>query len=90
MILRSKLAEHVYNEYTNLRQIYHPFIIELNGINTTDSKNLYFLFEYILGEPLKLYIKKSKKLSLEAARFYLASLITCIDYLHKKILFIEI
>ena len=77
IILQNKLAEHVYNEYTNLRQ-------KLNGINTNNYKNLYFLFEYILGEPLKLYIKKSKKLSLEAARFYLASLITCIDYLHKK------
>ena len=84
VIMQSKLAEHVYNEYTNLLQIYHPFIIELYGINTTDPKYLYFLFEYLIGESLKMHIKKNKKLPFESARFYLACLITAIDYLHKK------
>ena len=84
IIMQSKLAEHVYNEYTNLLQIYHPFIVELYGINTTDPKYLYFLFEYLIGESLKIHIKKDKKLPLESARFYLACLITAIDYLHKK------
>ena len=83
-IIQNKFAEHVYNEYTNLLQIYHPFIIDFYGINTTDPKYLYFLFEYILGEPLKMLIKKSKKLPLEYAQFYTASLITILDYLHKK------
>ena len=42
------------------------------------------LAEYILGEPLKFYLKKNKKFPLESARFYLASLVTVFDYLHKK------
>ena len=37
-----------------------------------------------MGRPLKFYIKINQKLSLEYARFYLACLITVLDYLHKK------
>jgi len=84
LILQGKPAEHVRNEYTNLLQIYHPFIIELKAINTTDPYNLYLFFEYILGKPLKLIIKINEKLPIEYARFYLACLITVLDYLHKK------
>ena len=82
--MRTKLTERIYNEYTNQLQIYHPFVVELYGINTTHPKNLYFLFEYILGESLKLVIKRNKKIPLEYSRFYLASVITVLDYLHKK------
>ena len=83
-IFQDKPAEHVTNEYTNNLKIYHPFIIELKAINNTDPYNLYFFFEYILGTPLRFYIKMNQKLSLEYARFYLACLITVLDYLHKK------
>ena len=83
-IIHNKFAEYIYNEYTNLMEIYHPFIIEFNGIYTKDPKYLYLLGEYILGEPLKFYLKKNKKFPLESARFYLASLVTVFDYLHKK------
>ena len=84
LILQGKPAEHVTNEYKNLLQIYHPFIIELKAINTTDPYNLYLFFEYIFGKPLRFYIKINQKLSLEYARFYLACIITVLDYLHKK------
>jgi serine/threonine protein kinase len=84
VIIHNKFAEYIYNEYTNLMQIYHPFITEFNGIYTKDPKYLFLLFEYILGEPLKYYLKKNKKFPLEDARFYIASLVTVFDYLHKK------
>jgi len=38
--LESKAVEHLYSEYKILRKIYHPFIIQLKGINTTDNKFL--------------------------------------------------
>ena len=41
LVLQGKPAEHITNEYTNLLQIYHPFILELKAINTTDPYNLY-------------------------------------------------
>ena len=83
-IMQNKLVDHVYGEYLNLLKVYHPFITNFNGINNTDPKNLYFLFEDILGVRLKLHIKLNKKIQLENAKFYLASLITIADYLHKK------
>ena len=83
-ILDNKFAERLYNEYKNLSIIYHPFIIELKGINYTDPYNLYYLYEFLPAGPLKVYIKLNKKLSLEQSKFYLACIITTLDYIHKK------
>ena len=35
-IIRMKQVDHVYSEYTILSSIYHPFIVELKGVNFTD------------------------------------------------------
>jgi len=83
-LLENKFVERQYNEYANLSCIYHPFIIELRGINFTDPYNLYYLFEFLPGGPLKYYIKLNKNLPIEHAKFYIACLITVLDYLHKK------
>ena len=83
-ILENKFVERQYNEYTNLSNIYHPFIIELKGINFTDPYNLYYLFELVPGGPIKYYLKLNKNIPIEHARFYIACLITVLDYLHKK------
>ena len=83
-ILTSKNAEHVTNEYLVLSSVYHPFIIELRGINNTNPVTLNFLYEYIPGGNLNTLLKLQKRLSLESSRFYLASIITAFDYLHKK------
>ncbi len=48
-ILRLKQVDHIYSEYTILSMIYHPFIIEMKVVNTTDQYNLYFLLEYVPG-----------------------------------------
>lgn len=83
-LLQNKFAEHELNKFQNLSSIYHPFIIELKAIHTTDPYNLFYLTEFIAGVNLKNLIKTNEKLSLEYAKFYLASLITILDYLHKK------
>ena len=83
-VLQSKTVEHLTNEYKILANIYHPFIIELKGINNTNPITLNFLFEFIPGGSLNSLLKSHKRLPLENARFYLASLITVMDYLHKK------
>ena len=83
-LLQNKFAEHELNKFQNLSSIYHPFIIELKAIHTTDPYNLFYLTEFIAGVNLKNLIKTNEKLSLEHAKFYLASLITILDYLHKK------
>ena len=83
-IIQSKLAERVTNEFKILANIYHPFIIELKGINNTNPKTLNFLYEFVPGGTLDSYIKSNKRLPKESAKFYLASLVTVMDYLHKR------
>ena len=83
-ILENKFVERQYNEYINLSCVYHPFIIELRGINFTDPYNLYYLFELVPGGPLRHYLKLIKSIPNEHAKFYIACLITVLDYLHKK------
>ena len=84
-LLQNNIAiEHEMNQYQNLLSIYHPFIVELKGINFTDQYRLYYLFEYVPFMPLKDLIKKEQGISIDKAKFYVASLITVFDYLHKK------
>lgn len=83
-LLQSKFVEHELNRFQNLSSIYHPFVIELKAINNTDPYNLFYLAEFVAGANLKNLIKTKEKLPLEQAKFYLASLITILDYLHKK------
>ncbi len=83
-LLSEKYVERQYNEYKNLSQIYHPFIIELRGINHIDPYHLYYMYELVPGESIKYLIKANTKLPLETVKFYSASIITALDYLHKK------
>ena len=83
-IMKTKHIDYPLNLYQNLSSLYHPFIIELKGINNTDPYNLFFLFEFLTGGPLKYLIKVNKKLPIEYAKFYSACIITVFDYLHKK------
>ena len=83
-ILQSKIVERLYTEYRILSNIYHPFIIELKGIENTNPYTLNFVYEYIAGGTLNTLIKSYKRLNIEYAKFYLASLVTTLDYLHQK------
>ena len=83
-VLHSKLVERLTNEFKIMANVYHPFIIELKGINNTNPYTLNFLFEFIPGGTLNSLIKSHKRLPIANARFYLASLVTVIDYLHKR------
>ena len=83
-LLENKLVDRQYNEYKNLSLIYHPFIVELRGINYTDPYNLYYLYDFIPGGPLRIYLKLYKSFPLNYVKFYSASIITILDYIHKK------
>ena len=83
-LLSEKLVERQYNEYKNLSLVYHPFIVELKGINHTDPFNSYYIYELAPGQSLKNIIKMNNRISLDMAKFYSACVITALDYLHKK------
>ena len=74
-LLVNKNTEHVTNEYAILSNVFHPFIIELRGINNTNPVTLNFLYEYIPGGNLANLLKTKKRFSLRNAKFYLASIV---------------
>ncbi len=66
-----------------LLQIDHNFIVKL--IKTIkDSKNIYFLMEFIRGKELFDVIRDIGLLNKAQTQFYAASIILAIDYIHKK------
>ena len=83
-LLQNKNSEHITNEYLILSSTFHPFIIDLKGINNTNPITLNFVYEYVPGGNLNTLLKTQKRLSIDSSRFYLASIITALDYLHKK------
>jgi protein kinase A len=83
-LLDSKIAERLFNEYKILSKIYHPFIMQLKGIYTKDPKGLYYLFEFNQGGELAHLLERTFKFPEDQVRFYAASLVTVIDYLHRK------
>ena len=64
-LLETKIVEYLYNEYKILLKIYHPFIIQLKGISTTDSKALYMLFEFPKDGALLNLLERNLKYSEE-------------------------
>ena len=83
-VLQTKTVERLTNEFNILSYIYHPFIIELKGINNTNPYTLNFLFEFVPGGTLLSLLKSKKRFPKKYAEFYLASTVTVVDYLHKK------
>ena len=83
-IVQGKIVERLTNEYKILAYVYHPFIIELKGINNTNPCTLNFLFEHVPGGNLNSLLRSKKRFSKDYAKFYLASIITVFDYLHKR------
>ena len=83
LISNKVLIEHELNQFENLSSLYHPFILDLKGINFNDPYNLFYTYEYITGIPLK-HLIKTENITLDKAKFYIASIITILDYIHKK------
>ncbi len=66
-----------------LLQVDHNFVVKL--IKTIkDSKNIYFLMEFIRGKELFDVIRDIGLLNKAQAQFYAASMIIAINYIHKK------
>lgn len=83
-IIRMKQVDHVFSEYTILASIYHPFIVELKGVNFTDPSYLYFILEYIPGGEMFTLLRDKNAFPVKQAKFYAAHIVTIFDYLHSK------
>lgn len=80
-VFRLKQMDHVHHERSLLCRLHHPFIIRLYSA-MQDERHLYMLLEYAPGGELFHYLRRAGRLSLEAARFYMAELVLAIEYLH--------
>lgn len=88
VISKSRIDDEELHSYLSLEkeillQTNHNFILKL--IKTLkDSKNIYFLMEYIRGKELFDVIRDIGLLNKAQTQFYSASMITAINYIHKK------
>jgi len=82
-MIAMKQVAHVKNEKELLTMCDHPFLLSLVA-SFQDDKELYMVFDLILGGELFGYLRRMKKFSLPTARFYCACVASAFTYLHDK------
>ncbi|CAG9329746.1 unnamed protein product [Blepharisma stoltei] len=82
-ILQKKEVEHIVSEFTILKRVNHPFIINFKGFNQ-DTRYLYFVLEFIPGGDLFKYLRTIGKLENTHACIYAAQMISALQYLHQN------
>ncbi|WWC64399.1 uncharacterized protein I303_107009 [Kwoniella dejecticola CBS 10117] len=82
-IVRLKQVEHINSERSILEKVRHPFVVELYA-TYQDQLNVYMLLSYIPGGELFSHLRRAGKFSADVTRFYLASIILAIEYLHSR------
>ena len=73
--------DHVISEFSILRTINHPFLVNLLGY-TQDDRYLYFGLEFVQGGELFTYLRTIGKLELNHTKIYSAQILTMFEYLH--------
>ncbi|XP_055678300.1 cGMP-dependent protein kinase, isozyme 2 forms cD4/T1/T3A/T3B-like isoform X1 [Lutzomyia longipalpis] len=82
-VVQKQLQEEVYSEKTLLKMCDHSFIVKLCA-TFRDTRYVYFLMEPCLGGDLWTLLQKKRKFRESHAKFYLACVISAIEYLHSK------
>ena len=82
-IVRLKQVEHINSERNILERVRHPFVVELYA-TYQDNINVYMLLSYIPGGELFSHLRRAGRFSADVTRFYLASIVLAIEYLHAK------
>ncbi|KAL7754002.1 Serine/threonine-protein kinase [Sorochytrium milnesiophthora] len=74
-------VSHTLSERNVLRQLQHPFIVNLKFAFQNEHK-LYFVLPFINGGELFKHLSNEERFSEERARFYAAELATALEFLH--------
>nr|ODO00481.1 AGC/PKA protein kinase [Cryptococcus depauperatus CBS 7855] len=82
-VVRLKQVEHISSERIILERIRHPFVVELHA-TYQDQLNVYMLLSYIPGGELFSHLRRAGRFSPDVTRFYLASIVLAIEYLHSQ------
>ncbi|KAJ3016628.1 camp-dependent protein kinase catalytic subunit [Thoreauomyces humboldtii] len=80
-VVKLKQDKQVMNEKNILRNIQHPFIVEL--YHTFQNPTFLFMtMEYVAGGDLFSYLRKIQRFTEDAARFYVSEVLISLEYLH--------
>jgi Protein kinase domain len=74
-------AQSVYREKTLLSKLRHPNVVKLFSTGQ-DAENLYFVLEYCKHGDMFSHLKRLGSFDETCSRFYIAELISTLDYLH--------
>jgi len=80
-VIRLKQVEHVKNEKNILKEINHPFLVDLTW-SSKDKSFLYMLFPYVSGGELFSYLRSAGRFNSATTFFYSAEIVSALDYLH--------
>lgn len=80
-IVRLRQVEHVNAERYILSRVSHPFIVDLFA-TFQDNLNVYMLMSYVPGGELFTHLRRAQRFSPDVTRFYLATIILALKYLH--------
>lgn len=82
-VIRLKQVEHVKSEKEILKQVEHPFIVNLLA-TFQDEKRLCMLLEYVNGGELFSYLRQEGRLPNDHTKFFTAEITCAFEYLHGK------
>ncbi|XP_076281730.1 uncharacterized protein LOC143209657 isoform X1 [Lasioglossum baleicum] len=82
-VIRLKQVEHVRNEITVLKEVNHPFIVNMLW-SGRDEARVYMLLEFVAGGELFSYLRAAGRFSGPTSCFYAAEIVCALEYLHSK------
>jgi len=83
VVVRLKQVAHMQNEKNVLEMVDHPFVVNMIW-STQDTRNIYLLFEFVLGGELFSHLRNAGRFTGEMSRFYAAEILLALEYLHSK------
>jgi protein kinase A len=80
-ILRLKQTDHIFSEFSILKNLRHPFLVSLVSF-TQDNRCLYFCLELVQGGELFSYLRTVGKLASVHTQVYAAQVVCMFQYMH--------
>ncbi|KAK0098099.1 hypothetical protein PV326_011287 [Microctonus aethiopoides] len=80
-VIRLKQVDHVKNEISVLKEVKHPFIVNMLW-SGRDRARVYMLLEFVAGGELFSYLRAAGRFSGPTSCFYAAEIVCALDYLH--------
>jgi serine/threonine protein kinase len=80
-ILKLKQVDHVISEFNILRNINHPFLVNLIGY-AQDERYLYLALDFVPGGEFFTYLRNVGRLESQHGRLYAAMVTSMFEYLH--------